>query len=342
MKKLDYLIIGQGIAGTTLAWILNLNNKEFYILNDEDHNTSSAAALGIYNPITGRNSVKTWNIDTLFYELEDLYLKIEKKIGKKILYKKDIYRPYKSNKNANEWNEKISNTKYKNYIKVEIKNKKSNNLHDELGGIITTKSGYIDVEKYILESKKYFNSMNRYKKYKLTEKSIIKNDNMIQIKNWKSNNIVMCIGINETKNLFSYLPFRKLYGTSIIIKTKLKIMNIINKGLSIVPLSNDLKKVGSTYKKERNNNGLQELIDKLSKLLKKKYTIIDEKSGVRPATKDRRPFVGKHRFFKNLYILNGLGSKGISLAPFCSKELFNNIEKNIDINKEINIKRYNS
>ena len=341
MKKLDYLIIGQGIAGTTLGWILYLNNKEFYILNDEDTKTSSAAALGIYNPITGRNSVKTWNFETLFYELEEFYLKVEKKIGKKILHKKDIYRPYKSNKNANEWNEKISNINFKNYIKAEVRSKKSKILYDELGGIITTKSGYLDVNKYILESKKYFHNIERYKKYKLNEESIIKNNNIIQIKNWKSKHIIMCIGIKETKNLFSYLPFKKLYGTSIIIRTKLKIMEIINKGLSIVPTSNGLKNVGSTYQKN-NNNGLQELIDKLSKLLKKKYTIIDEKNGVRPATKDRRPFVGKHRFFNNLYILNGLGTKGVSLAPYCSKELFNNIEKKIDINKEININRYNS
>ena len=341
MKKLDYLIVGQGIAGTTLGWVLYLNNKEFYILNDEDTRTSSAAALGIYNPITGRNSVKTWNVDTLFYELEEFYLKVEKKIGKKILHKKDIYRPYKSNKNANEWNEKISNINFKNYIKAEVRSKKSKILYDELGGIITTKSGYLDVNKYILESKKYFHNIERYKKYKLNEGSIIKNDNVIQIKNWRSKYVVMCIGINETKNLFSYLPFKHLYGTSIIIKTKLKIMEIINRGISIVPISNDLKNVGSTYKKD-NNNGLQELIDKLSKLLKKKYIIIDEKNGVRPATRDRRPFVGKHHFFNNLYILNGLGSKGVSLAPYCSKELFNNIEKNIDINKEININRYNS
>ena len=84
------------------------------------------------------------------------------------------------------------------------------------------------------------------------------------------------------------------------------------------------------------------MIGKLSKLLKIKYTIIKKKFGIRPATIDRRPFVGKHPIFDNLYILNGLGSKGISLAPFCSKELFNSIEQKSKINFEINVKRYNS
>ena len=342
-EKLDYIIIGQGIAGTTLAWWLNFNKKQFYILNDEKKNTSSTAALGIYNPITGRNSVKTWNAEILFKELEKFYSKVEKKIKKKILYKKNIYRPYKNIKEANLWNEKISNSKYENYIKSEVNNKKINGLYDELGGVITSKSGYIDVNKYILESKKYFISLGRYKKYKLNNKKILIENNKIKIKNWKTNNIIMCIGIDETKNkLFSYLPFKHVTGSSMIIKTKLKIKNIINKGISIIPLKNDLKNVGSTYGNETNNNGLQELIDKLSKLLKIKYTIIKEKFGVRPGTIDRRPFVGKHPIFDNLYILNGLGSKGISLAPFCSKELFNSIEQKSKINFEINVKRYNS
>ena len=342
-EKLDYIVIGQGIAGTTIAWWLHLNKKTFYILNDEKKNTSSAAALGIYNPITGRNSVKTWNAETLFKELEKFYSKVEKKINKKILYKKNIYRPYKNIKEANLWNEKMSNSKYENCIKSEVNNKKINGLCNELGGIITSKSGYINVNKYISKSKKYFISLGRYKKYKLNNKKILIKNNKIKIKNWKANNIIMCIGIDETKNkLFSYLPFKHVTGSSMIIKTKLKINNIINKGISIIPLKNNLKNVGSTYGNETNNNGLQELIGKLSKLLKIKYTIIKKKFGIRPATIDRRPFVGKHPIFDNLYILNGLGSKGISLAPFCSKELFNSIEQKSKINFEINVKRYNS
>ena len=101
-EKLDYIVIGQGIAGTTIAWWLNFNKKQFYILNDEKKNTSSSAALGIYNPITGRNSVKTWNAEILFKELEKFYSKVEKKIKKKILYKKNIYRPYKNIKEYSE------------------------------------------------------------------------------------------------------------------------------------------------------------------------------------------------------------------------------------------------
>ena len=71
-----------------------------------------------------------------------------------------------------------------------------------------------------------------------------------------------------------------------------------------------------------------------------KYKIIEKKAGIRPATKDRRPFVGFHPSNKKIGIINGLGSKGISLAPYCTKILIDNIFNNKNINKEINIKRY--
>ena len=85
--------------------------------------------------------------------------------------------------------------------------------------------------------------------------------------------------------------------------------------------------------------GTNKIENQLKKLIKKKYKIKEYKFGVRPVTKDRRPFVGRHSNIKNLYIINGLGSKGVSQSPYCSIELFNYIEYKKHLDKEINIKR---
>jgi len=85
--------------------------------------------------------------------------------------------------------------------------------------------------------------------------------------------------------------------------------------------------------------GTDKVENQLKKIIKKKYKIKQYKFGIRPATRDRRPFVGRHPKFNNLFILNGLGSKGVSQSPHCSKELLNYIELNKNLDKEINIER---
>ncbi len=103
--------------------------------------------------------------------------------------------------------------------------------------------------------------------------------------------------------------------------------------------------VGSTYDWENLNNkvsekGIKKLKKKIENILKCKYEIIEKQAGIRPATKDRRPFVGFHPNNNKIGIINGLGSKGISLAPYCTKVLIDNIQNHKNINREINIKRY--
>ena len=102
-KKYDYIIIGQGIAGSSFAWNLYFKNKSFIIIDSENENTSSKAALGIFNPITGRRNALSWNYKSLFMELNVFYSKVENELKTKILYKKNIYRPFKNIIDYNDW-----------------------------------------------------------------------------------------------------------------------------------------------------------------------------------------------------------------------------------------------
>ena len=61
-------------------------------------------------------------------------------------------------------------------------------------------------------------------------------------------------------------------------------------------------------------------------------------AALRPATVERRPFVGLHPVYKQAAILNGMGAKGCSLAPWFAKQLAENLiyKKNIDATADVN------
>ncbi len=330
IKKYDYIIIGQGITGSALAWKLYYSNKKFLILDSENKNTASKAALGIYNPITGRRKALTWNVNELFENLERFYLNVEKEIGVKILFKKNIYRPINNNKDFNDWNSRMSNVKFQSIIK-EIDEKK----------VITKKSGYIDVKKYLTHTRKYFKKKERYHRYKLDDKDIIIENNEIRLKGFQAKHIVMCIGIDQKKiNLFNKIDINEVSGNSILAELNYSIKNIINNKISIVNTSKNIFHIGSSYNNGSDNIGHSKILDDARKIIKKKLIFKKSFFGIRSSSKDRRPIVGKHFQLNNLYIINGLGSKGISQAPYCSDKLFNYIERNKQIDKEININRF--
>jgi glycine/D-amino acid oxidase-like deaminating enzyme len=53
--------------------------------------------------------------------------------------------------------------------------------------------------------------------------------------------------------------------------------------------------------------------------------ILKHKAGLRPATFDRKPFIGFHDKHKNVAIFNGFGSKGVSLIPYFAMNLADHI-----------------
>lgn len=66
MAEFDYLIVGQGIAGTLLTHFLLKKNKKFLVADLYNPNSASSVAAGLFNPVTGRRLVKTWKADSIF------------------------------------------------------------------------------------------------------------------------------------------------------------------------------------------------------------------------------------------------------------------------------------
>jgi glycine/D-amino acid oxidase-like deaminating enzyme len=121
---------------------------------------------------------------------------------------------------------------------------------------------------------------------------------------------------------------------------------IINRGVYAVPINqNGTWRVGATYALTDRVKGITdqaraELTSKMDELVSFPYTILDQDWGIRPTTHDRKPVMGRHPEHKMLYILNGMGPKGVSLAPYFSDILVRSIENRQSLNKDVNIERY--
>ena len=189
--------------------------------------------------------------------------------------------------------------------------------------------------------------LNLYNENKFNYEELQLFDDYIEYQNLKAKHIVFAEGFGMHSNpFFNYLPLDGTKGELFIIRAaELDLDVIINTSVFILPLGDNLFKVGATYNWDDKTStptaeGKQELIERIKEILTCDFEIIEHFAGVRPTVKDRRPLLGSHFKNKNVHILNGLGTRGVMLAPAMALDLFDYIETGKPLEKSIDIKRY--
>ena len=343
--QVNYLIIGQGLAGTLLAKELLAKNESFLIIDAFKESTSTKVAAGMYNPISGKRMVKSWNADELLRNTFEAYTLLEKMLDCKLLFQQNIYQLFGSVKEQNDLSSRMDNEDFSNH--VNLFPAKEPNLNDAFGAFEIKETGWVNtrllVEKMRALLIERLNLIDEKFEYNLIT---FKEENW-HYKNIIAKHIIFCEGYKNIHNpYFNYLPFVLCKGEVFTIKCSgIAKDKILKKGIYMVHLHDNLYKVGATYEwndltENTSEQGKEFLIEKLNDVLNCEYEIINYEANIRPTTKDRKAIIGEHYEHKNMFIFNGLGTKGVMHAPYLAKQLLAHITLGNEIVKEINIKRF--
>ena len=339
------MIIGQGIAGSILAWELKKQGQSFLIIDEGISERASNKAAGLYNPITGRKMVKTWLADELFDGLERYYKEVEYELGKQVIYPKEIYRPFFSPEEQNDWQGKWSDTTYKNFIdSIYSKSQQIKGIKDPYGGLLISNSGFVDMPTLIGLFQDYYHQAGMLEYDTLETNQLRFEKGIVRYRDCEAEKIIFCDGAKAVDNPFwSYLPFRPVKGEVLQIRTNLKCEMIVNRSVFMVP-KNGTFLVGSTYDHKTldyipSEHGKRSIQLRLEKIFDLDYDIIKMWAGVRPATFDRRPFIGLHPNHEMVGIFNGFGTKGVTLVPFFASQYVNFLLGKETLDSEVNVNR---
>jgi len=347
-KKVDYLIVGQGLAGSILAYFLIGRGQAVHLFDKNHAGSSSKVAAGLMNPITGRRFVKSWMVDEIFPFAIKTYRAIESQFGIQIYQEREIVRALFSKQEENQWDERSSIDSYADFM----------NSHPEVdmiqsmtkkpfswGGL--KKAGQVDIPVLLETLQKYFLEEDCLSLTGFDYNDLKWDDQKITYQNFEANKIIFCEGHQARFNpWFSDLPFVPSKGEMLEIQLPEHSLKPVVKHHSyLVPIKQERYWVGSTYEWEDlteapSEKGRQTLVTALDKMLSTTYTIINQHAAIRPTVKDRRPFIGIHPANSRLCIFNGLGTKGTSLAPFWSNAFCDYLLKGKPISEEVNIARY--
>lgn len=343
MKNIDYIIVGDGYAALFFAHQLILNNKSFVVFSEQKKSASQISA-GIINPVVLKKFTTFWKAQEQINFLKKSLKEIETYTGESYFIDSPIHRIFHDENEQKLWLKKSQNEELKYFL-----DKNFDHLNIVKNDFLTGKvnqSARLDVKGFFSGIMSFLEANGNLVKEKLIYSEI--NTSSSTYKDFHFKNILFCEGMGVKENpFFSHIEVNPNKGHHIRVKLSESIpQNItIKKKHFLFPLENGLHFYGGTYDREQMHHEIDDsAVDQLQKGLSEFYPhnfdIKETHFGFRPTVKDRRPIIGRHPEYRNLFVFNGLGARGILNGCYFSKSLFDYIENNIPLHEEISIDRF--
>jgi glycine oxidase len=344
----DFILVGHGLAGSILGHTLSENGHKIIVIDQPKANSASQVAAGLMNPLAGKRFAQSWRADTLLPYATAFYRQLEKESGRQLFYQKPILKLFSSSEEQNNWMGKSAGKPYGDFIKaVHTSLPESAEIHQQQGGIEIARGGYVDVPLLLDTLQRRREEKQEWQPGVFDFRQLVVAENMVFYGDIKAQNIIFCEGYQGAQNpYFQWLPFSLNKGEVLDVEVSLQQQEYIyNKGVYVVGLSQDRWRVGATYNwrqvsEEVTDEGRAELTGKLQQLLKKPFRVVAQRAGIRPAVRDRRPLLGRHPAFPQVSIFNGMGSKGVMMAPYLAQHFNLYLAGGQELLPEVNILRY--
>ena len=341
--EVEYLLVGYGIANICFAKHCLEANKTFVIYDDQKITASNVAA-GVVNPVVLKRFNPVWNAEQQMDLLKETFNDFGELLGGKYFNDLPVYRILANDKEAEIWQRKRTENKVlERYLKHEIKSNTFDTLIADHGFGVMNETGYVAITKLLADFKQKYNQH-------FVNERLDYGDLDIENKKYRDitfKKIVFAEGAKVLENpFFNFVPLVPNKGQVLKVRIEEKLPEaIIKSKCFLMSIGEHEYYVGATYNREFDTTDAtledrEKLEEQLVSFFKGRYQIIDEKVGLRPTVPDRKPIIGEHFNHKEMYILNGLGTRGTFNGPAMAKELFDYIENNQEISSEVDVKRF--
>jgi glycine/D-amino acid oxidase-like deaminating enzyme len=346
MEKVDVLIVGQGLSGTWLGWWLYKAGLTFKIIDQSNKNSASRRAAGLINPVTGRRIVTTWMVDQLIPFANNSYREIGEFLNGSFVNETSVIDFFPSVQMLQAFQKRYEEDPQ--YLVAGDNREKYSEwfLYDFGWGCIQP-CFLIQVEKLLSSWQEWLVKDDLLIDEIFDVSNLRENSDGIYYSDICASYIIFCDGRSSAQNpYFEKLPFALNKGEGMLVEIPgLPDKSSFKKGMSLIPYGENIFWLGSSYEWEFSDEYPSEKFREnaerwLNATLKLPYKILEHFAAIRPATLERRPFVGFHPGHLRIGILNGMGTKGCSLAPYFAYELVKKIKGEGSINPLADVSRF--
>lgn len=343
MKKI--LVVGQGIAGTAMTWALRQRGAQVHLIDSDAPTSSSRVAAGIINPVTGKRFVKSWGVESFLPAARLFYKSLEAYLGISFWHETPILRLLRATQEVNDWSSRCGMPDYAEWL---------------------GERAYAGTWLPYLHAGFSFGEIRNSVRVDFSQllpafRSKMAEEGGFSVQTWSYEQfdrqasvfdaLVLCEGWSAMNNpFFPDLAWQVVKGEAFIIRFATESglntpREMLKKEAIVVPIGDGLYWAGGTYNwtfdDENPTEGEKEiLLGRLRDMLAVPFEIVAHRAAVRPATKDRRPFLGRSPLNDKVFIFNGLGTKGALLAPYWAQHLAEHLLNGASLDPEVDIRRF--
>ena len=309
-----WLIVGQGLAGSCLAWEFFQRSIPFEI-TDNGHGGSSRVAAGMVNPITGKNFHPSWRIEEFHPQAMRFYTELEEKLNTRFWHPLPVLRLASSEK---EW-KKIAGKLDSPEVAPWLQSTDFTPPEGFAGAVELKGGGRLDTPAFMEATRSFFSDYGSH--------SISQHDTSLT-----HPRRILCegaLGLIQTQ----LGQHRCAKGEILTVRADWPETHIrIGAGGWLVPIGDGHFRIGSTYEWDEldespTDAGQKRIIEIAEKLGGQDFEITAHVAGIRPILRRSEPLIGKNT--AGDWIFNALGSKGSLYAPRMASMLADWIEKDI-------------
>lgn len=341
----DVLIVGQGLAGTTLAWQLRWRGVPFVIVDRGEPVTASRIAAGLVTPITGKRLAASWRYDDLFRVAEAFYHRVEAETGAPLFFRRPIVRLFQYQLERDRYGKKQAD--FGPHARDPAPPLDEALFRDPHDGFEMATAAQLRVADYLDASRTMFGDRFRLASVSPSELDVRPDRVCVPSLGMTAKTVVFCQGFWNVENpLFRPIRFTPAKGEILTLRIPdLSEDRIVNRGVWLVRTHGDTFLAGSTYTRDALDHsptaaGHDEICGRLREFLRLPFEVIDHKAAVRPIVDQRKVLLGLLPHEPRIGFFNGLSSKGSLWAPHFAGQFADVLTDRGELDVEVDLARH--
>lgn len=338
--QVDLLIVGQGLAGSVLACEAWSRGLTVAVIDRGTKQSASMVAAGMWNPVSFRRILEVWRAPEFMGAMLQKYPAWCASIGVRAFFPKPVLRVFPNQAYADLWQKRLA----EGMPWIESAEDLPADIHAPFGAGRVPKAGYVHLPRFLSAVRDRLAAEACLLEADFDPEQLENQVGGVRYAEFEADHAIIACGVwGRTLPWFKELPLRTNKGEVLDVSAQLSKDQILNNGKWILPFEGGSFKLGASY--DWQHEDLQqtpaireELLAKVTPMIGSAPEVLEHRVGLRPVVKDRRPLLG--RLEKRLWSFNGLGTRGVLIAPLLAAELIDHIDLKRPLHPETDLERF--